>query len=195
MGSYVPDSFPGYDPSGWKVRTDLARAKQLLGEAGYPNGLEIVLNYSAAVPEAEEIATLVKSSLAKVGLQAKLNKLPAAQYTEGLFGKRLAFFIDIDVPLVPDAGYASWLWFHSGSAINYIGYNNPRVTKMIDAALAEPSQAARLKAYKALQSTISAENVWLYLAFPGEHVAMRQNIVGYTWVPLGLVKWSDLRFK
>jgi peptide/nickel transport system substrate-binding protein len=192
MESYVPDLFPGYEPGGWTVETDLARAEELLTEAGYPDGLDVTLNYSSAVPEEEDIATLVKSSLEQIGIGVELNKLPAAQYTEGLFDNRLGFFMDIDMPLVPDAGYASWLWFHPGSPINYLGYDNPDVTSMIEEGLATPDLAEREAMYSDIQKTIGNEFVWLYLAFPGEHLAAKSDLKGFNWVPLSVTKWSDL---
>jgi peptide/nickel transport system substrate-binding protein len=63
----------GYDPSIQPYAYDPAKAKQLLAEAGYPNGLETTFNHSTgALLKDREIAEVVASQLAAVGIRVQL---------------------------------------------------------------------------------------------------------------------------
>ena len=61
--------------------TDLAKAKQLLVEAGLPNGFETTLSFDmgAAVIN-EPICELVQESLGQIGIKIALNKIPGANW-------------------------------------------------------------------------------------------------------------------
>lgn len=50
-GQLIPDSIPGYNPSITAYKQDVGKAKQLLAQAGYPNGLTIRYSYTADSPQ------------------------------------------------------------------------------------------------------------------------------------------------
>jgi peptide/nickel transport system substrate-binding protein len=63
----------GYDPNLQPYPYDPAKARQLLAEAGYPNGFETVFNHSSgAMVKDREIAEVVASQLAQVGIKVQL---------------------------------------------------------------------------------------------------------------------------
>lgn len=64
-----------------RLPLDRAKAKQLLAEAGYPNGFEVTLDCpNNRYINDEEICQAVTAMLAQVGIQAKLNAMPRATY-------------------------------------------------------------------------------------------------------------------
>ncbi|MCW2540567.1 MAG: putative peptide transporter substrate-binding protein [Frankiales bacterium] len=68
----------GYDPSLANLYPhDVNKAKQLLAQAGYPNGLTIPLTTSIATGAVEQL----QSQLKEAGITAKINVIPAAQFT------------------------------------------------------------------------------------------------------------------
>ncbi len=63
----------GYDPKIKPFPHDPAKAKKLLAEAGYPNGIDVVLNSpSGRYPKDKEVAEAVAGQLTKVGIRAQL---------------------------------------------------------------------------------------------------------------------------
>jgi peptide/nickel transport system substrate-binding protein len=65
----IPPQVPGYDASITRPALDLAKAKQLITEAGYPNGVTVTMGVGEpAAAAGQEIVT----ELAKVGITVKL---------------------------------------------------------------------------------------------------------------------------
>jgi peptide/nickel transport system substrate-binding protein len=77
--SVVPDGYLGHDCSAGAYVHDVAKAKKLLAEAGYPNGIElksIVSNISAQQP----IMEIVQAQLAEAGIKLDMEVVDHATY-------------------------------------------------------------------------------------------------------------------
>ncbi len=66
----------GFDPSITPYPFDPDRARELLREAGYPDGFDIVIEVtSGIIPEATEIAQVAAQDLSRVGINVELRKI------------------------------------------------------------------------------------------------------------------------
>ncbi len=63
---------------------DTARAKALLKEGGYPNGFKTMIHPFAVIPA--DYSTAVAGMLREVGINAEIDKLTSAKYTELRYG-------------------------------------------------------------------------------------------------------------
>ncbi len=70
---YCPIDTPKYDP---------AKAKQLLAEAGYPNGLDVNLAVGSGWKEIVRYAEIVKQDAAPAGFRINIQTMPNSQYWE-----------------------------------------------------------------------------------------------------------------
>jgi len=68
---YCEKPVPKYDPE---------KAKQLLAEAGYPNGLDVELAAATSWPEVVSYAEVLKEDAAPAGFRIKLNTMPGSAY-------------------------------------------------------------------------------------------------------------------
>jgi len=73
--SFLPDALPGALKSN-PFKKDVAKAKQLLAEAGLPNGFAATMDYFNTSPSSE-IAQAIQADLAAIGI--KLSLLPGDQ--------------------------------------------------------------------------------------------------------------------
>src|SRR6185437_7040533 len=78
--SIVPSVFPDSNETFYPYTTDLDKAKQLLVEAGFPNGFKTSLTYNTEITWDEQLAILTQTNLRKIGVEATLSKLPGGQY-------------------------------------------------------------------------------------------------------------------
>jgi peptide/nickel transport system substrate-binding protein len=151
---------------------DPAKAKQLLAEAGYPNGLSLsYLGVNTGASKA--VDTVVQAALARVGIKLDVRQLTnSAHYTDELQipSKRLTHQIG-NAGWCPDyAGDGTRSFIvpnFDGRAIlpsgnqNYSEYDNPEVNSMIDQALAEPDKAKRGALWAAVDKRIMQDAVWV----------------------------------
>src|SRR5690606_30281220 len=68
----------GYAPPAPSLKTDLAEAKRLLAQAGFPNGFKatlLALPISRTyIPNGKKLAELMQSDLAKVGIEIRIEQ-------------------------------------------------------------------------------------------------------------------------
>jgi len=150
---------------------DVAKAKQLLTEAGFPNGL--TLNYvGSSTGYGPGFTTAVQASLARVGITLNIKTFQgfSIYYDSLLFpAKRLEHQVaDAEwCPDYPGDGARSWFLplFYTKSILpaannNMAEYSNTQVDAMIDSALAEQNNAKRAADWTALDKRIMQDAPW-----------------------------------
>ena len=91
-GAKSPDPAGTLWPQPFPYDTDPAKAKALLKEAGYANGFKVTLSFNLGLAYwTEPTALLIQEGLGKVGIEAKLDKIPGSGWrTKALVEKKLA---------------------------------------------------------------------------------------------------------
>ncbi len=147
-----------------KPKQDIAKAKKLLAEAGYPNGIDLTIDIgNTSGPWQTQCGEIFKSQLAKAGINLKLNVMPSSKYWEiwdkTPFGMTEWTHRPLGV-MVLSLGY------RSGVPWNETAYSNPAFDKALDAAeaIVDPVQRSKkmAKVQKILQEdAVMAQPVWV----------------------------------
>lgn len=195
--SIVPPIIPGADTSAWKFDTDLVKARQLLKQAGYADGVDITLEYAAIFWFEEQLAIQMKDQLGKVGIRVKLQKITDADMRSRTAPNKrdLPFFTFLDNPIVLDPVYALYLNAHSQGVSNRNNYSNPEFDKVIDAARVAQDPKKRLDLVRKAQQMHTADATWVMTMYPGAHEAMATCMSGYVWQPDYHERWRELSCK
>jgi peptide/nickel transport system substrate-binding protein len=162
---------------------NLAKAKQLMKEAGAEAGFETTLSFDLGQGTVSEpTCLLIQEALAQIGIKVTLNKIPGSNWRAALLKK--------DMPMILNR-FGGWLnypeyfffWaYHSQNAVfNTMSYQNPEIDKFIDAARFETDKQKYQQDVAGFINTAFAEVPRIPIAQPGIDVAMQKNIKGYTY--------------
>jgi peptide/nickel transport system substrate-binding protein len=186
-GSIIPNGMPTSDFSAFPYTTDLDKAKELLAEAGFPEGdglPDIKLSYRIGNAQTERIAILMQAQLSNIGMDVTLEPLAYAAFNELQQTEnhdKLQFFIDEWISWVKDPYYQfSWL-ARSGSVANYPNLSNARVDEIIDTYTIFEEGEERDAASREAQALVTEEANYIFLCQPHWTLVTRADIDGYVY--------------
>src|SRR5258708_957386 len=163
--------------------TDLAKAKQLLTEAGYPEGFETTLSFDLGFAVTNEpLCLLVQESLAQIGVKVTVNKIPGANWRTEFSKKTLPFITNAFAGWLnfPDY-FFFWTYHGQNSIFNTMSYQNPAMDKLIDAARFEVDPKAYEHEVEGFVKIAFEEVPRVPLFQPQLNVAMQKSIGGYRY--------------
>jgi peptide/nickel transport system substrate-binding protein len=193
-GAWAGTPADGKFPQPMPNKTDLAKAKQLLTEAGFPEGFETTFSFNVgAASVSEPLASLVKESLAKIGVKVEIQKMPDAQISTLISDKKLPFLTETSIAWLPSTDYFFRIFFQGDQRWNYASWDNQEVVKVANEARFELDPAKYETLAKRLIA-IEAEEVPMILLWqPSQDAVMASNIDGYTYWFHRQVDFRDLR--
>ena len=164
-------------------RTDIAKAKALMAEAGVPNGFETTLSFDlGGATIGEPAAVLTQEALAAIGIKAQINKIPGATWRAALLKK--------DMPLILNR-FGGWLdypeyfffWcYHGQNAVfNTMSYQNPKLDKLITNARFAENKAIYGSSVKEMIQLAYDEVPRVPIVQPSMDVAMQKDVMGYMY--------------
>jgi peptide/nickel transport system substrate-binding protein len=180
-GSNEPTTPVWPQPHGYS--TDLAKARALMKEAGLENGFETELSFDlGSATTNEPMAILMQESLAQLGIKAQINKIPGANWRAALLKKDMPILINRFGGWLNYPEYFFYWAYHGQNAVfNTMAYKNATLDRMIDSARFPQSKAAYETDVKAMIRLANEEVPRIPLFQPVMDVAMRKDIVGYTY--------------
>lgn len=176
----VPPGLPGHrERPGYEY--DPARARALLAEAGYPNGLSLEI-WQRESAEGNRVLEAVQGYLLASGVKATLVRREWSAFKEAVnAGKVDAFFLDwiADYPEAENFLFPLFDTANQGGGGNRARFSDPGIDKrLVDAArMVDP--AARANAYAEIDSLVYAQAPWVYLYFPTTFHAISPHVSGY----------------
>ena len=185
LKSPIANGTPTSDFSFWEYDTDLEKAKEMLAEAGFPDGEglpPIKLSIRIGTEEDERAAVFIQDALSQIGMEVEIEKLAFATFQELEQKRELQMFIDEWISWVNDPFYhLSWI-YSSESPLVYTNYDNPEVTELIKKyTLWDGDEEERNEASRKIQQMIVDDVPIIYLLAPNFNIAMRSNVEGYVY--------------
>jgi peptide/nickel transport system substrate-binding protein len=173
-------------PQPHKFNTDIAKAKQLLAEAGYPNGLETTLSFDLGFAVANEpLCVLVQESLAQIGIKTTINKIPGSNWRTELLKKELPLFTNVFSGWLDYPEYFYFWCYHGQNAVfNTMSYQSKTMDGLIEAArqAATNGKTAEYEtSVKAFVDLAYTDLPRIPIFQPYVNVAMQKNVTGYQY--------------
>jgi len=138
----------GYDPKLKPFPHDPAKAKKLLAEAGYPNGIDLVLHSpNGRYPKDKEVSEAIAGQLTQVGIRTQLKVYEWTTYMNNIsyrHGGAPMWLIGWG-NTTWDADYTLYPMFHTGQIL--ANYWNPDFNALLDEAQTNMDPKKRLQLY------------------------------------------------
>ena len=179
--SYINSTIPGWSEEEEAYPYDPEKAKELLAEAGYPNGFECNLFVNGDLRTRS--AQILQAQLADVGIKvdistyewgALLDTLNAGEHEMFLLGWSNTSF---------DPDGSTYQLFYSGNhgaTGNRAFFSNDKVDELILSAQRESEESKRMELYKELQFVLHEESPWCPLYYKENNVGVRADLKGFT---------------
>ena len=191
LNGCMPNIYAGFTDKFWQYKYDPDVARALLNDAGLTSGFRTSLAYNAGDPVQEPIAILFQTALREIGVELELRKIPASTFYNAVSERKQPMIFYADSPWCPDIGYSMTLYFNSASFINYSNYKNDRVDALIRDTARTNDQAKRLEMMTKAQQIVMSEAPWIFIAYPGYHLARRANLKGFTYYTSNNIRFQD----
>jgi glutathione transport system substrate-binding protein len=184
---------------------DVAKAKQLLKEAGYPNGFESELWSIYNNTTSTKVIQFLQQQLAQVGVKVSVRSLEAGQRVQlveavqkpeestsrMVYAGWSASTGEADWALRPLLGGAAW----PPRGVNYSYYKNDAVDKSLADALASSDKAKKGEFYKEAQQLLWKDHPWIFLLQEKLVWAKVKGLSGAYVMPDASLNFDDVDLK
>jgi len=168
----------GADPKLKRYPYDPQKAKQLLTQAGFPNGCDIQLYYSAGrYPKDKEVCQVVAAQMVKGGFRVELISQEWALFwdKQGVNGGKLPFYY-IGRGSLTDADTLYDQYFRTGTT-KRTNYSNPELDKIIEEQQKTSDQKRRVALLQQAGKTIMEEATFIPLYNLADIYGVARNLI------------------
>ncbi|HPL28737.1 MAG TPA: ABC transporter substrate-binding protein [Anaerolineae bacterium] len=189
IGSHMPPVTEYYVDLAGRYPYNPEKAKQLLAEAGYPNGLETTMILPQPYDFHIRNGQVVADQLAKVGIKVKLETMEWGTWLKQVYnGRQFALTAIGATGRLDPAPFLSA--YVSTSAENMRNYANTQFDELAAQGAVEADAARRREIYAQMQTLLADDAAAVFLLAPLSSVTLRRPVQGWVVYPIDIY---DLR--
>ena len=153
---FVPRGLPSFDAAKVKGYTyDPSRARQLLQEAGFPEGKGLPLIRLLTIPVYADLSNYIANQLHELGIPVQVEVVQKSLLLEQTAKSAALFFRGSWIADYPDAeSFLAFFYGKNPAPPNYTRYNNPAFDKLYEQALQETNDSLRYELYRQMDQLI-----------------------------------------
>ena len=178
----IPPALAGADTTRRPYGHDIARARQLLAEAGYPDGVEVQLWHSQDAAFTD-VAEAIQAQLGEAGIRATLVQREAAAMRAAARNGETDLVLKDWYADYPDAENFLYPLLHGDNAgqngANVSFYDDARYDSLVSAARVESDSSRRVTLYREADALAFHEAPMAFLFFYDDLYALQPWIRGF----------------
>jgi peptide/nickel transport system substrate-binding protein len=176
-----------------KYPTDTEKAKQLLSEAGYPDGFSFTITVPSNYQQHVDTAQVLSEEFKKIGVNVTIKGVEWETWLNDVYQKRDfdATVIGVDASTLSAPALLSR--FVSTATDNFINYSNAEYDKTYAQAAASTDDAVKTESFKKCEQILSDDAANVYIEDLPDLIGMNSRVTGYTFYPLYVCDLSGLK--
>lgn len=193
VNTIMPPGLLGYNPNAPQIAYDPQKAKQLLAEAGYPNGFSMVIAQASDKAATLRVNEAVQAMLKEVGITVEIKQMDKASLLSTRKQGQLPMYMEEWSADFNDPDNFIYTFFAPRNAVTRsLNYKNDAVAQKLEQARKMTNPEERYKLYQEMENQIVINDAaWMPL-FSIEHLFVVQPKVKNFKVAWN--GWTDMQY-
>jgi len=190
----MPTGSPWYDDAGiFAAEQDVEKAKALLAEAGYPDGLAVEYLGLPQYPELLKTGQVMRENLKAIGIDMTINPVDVSVWYDAFVNSTYQITSAYQERSIdPDNFYS--LVIKTGGPVNTIKYSNPEVDALIDKAASLVGMDERKDIYRQIRAIVTEDAPLAFAHYETVNYLMNKNVVGSAITPTLSLHFENVAF-
>ena len=188
FGKYFDESLTDYYPH------DTEKAKELLAQAGYPDGFSMTITVPSNYKPHMDTAQVLVQQLAEVGITAEIQAVEWESWVSDAYTNRQFQSTVVGVDASNMTARALLERFTSTADNNFINYSNADYDALFAQAQARADDAEQTALYKEMEKNLTEHAANVYIQDLADLVAVRKGLEGVTFYPIYVLDLSGIHY-
>lgn len=175
-----------------KYPHDVAKAKELLAQAGYPDGFDMTISVPNNYQPHMDTAEVVAEQLREAGINVTIQPVEWSTWLDTIYNGRQFQATVVGVDAANMTARAMLERFTSDYGKNFINYNNPAYDALFQQAINAQDEATQTDLYKQMEAMLADTAANVYIQDLCDLVAMRQDLGGLKFYPIYVLDLSTV---
>ncbi|WP_099159821.1 ABC transporter substrate-binding protein [Virgibacillus ndiopensis] len=161
---------------------NLEKAKELLAEAGYPDGFSTVITTASTYADMVDTAQLLQQQWKEIGVDTEIQQIEWGEYIDTWSNTSADILVGRNGSGT-DPDRAMNYFFHTDGSANVWNFSNSEYDAIVEKGKSTVDQEKRKEIYVEAQKKLLNLSPNLFLVSPKNYVAVRDGVEGYTPYP------------
>lgn len=175
-----------------KYPHSVEKAKELLAQAGYPNGFDMTISVPNNYQPHMDTAEVVAEQLREAGIRVTIQPVEWSTWLDTIYNGRQFQATVVGVDASNMTARAMLERFTSDHAKNFINYSSPAYDALFQQAINATDEATQTDLYKQMETMLADTAANVYIQDLCDLVAMRQDLGGLKFYPIYVLDLSTV---